>query len=70
MLEYNLPEVAEKVSALLRVQEEFRKWAAEWAKSGGKEPPPERRLKYFAKGFLYANKMLNWLRGLKKNGTS
>jgi|GEM_PF-501635 len=72
VLKYNLlrlPEVAEKVPALLRVQEEFRKWAAEWAKSGGKEPPPERNpLKYFAKEFLHANKMLNWFKGLKKNG--
>ena len=73
VLKYNLlrlpPEAAEKIPALIRVQEEFRKWAAEWAKSGGSLPPPERNpLRYFAKEFLRANKMLNWLKGLKKNG--
>ncbi len=50
------------------MQEEFRKWAAEWAKSGGSLPPPERRLKYFAKEFLHAGNALDWLKGLKKNG--
>jgi len=65
-----LPEVAEKVSALLRVQEEFRRWADGWAKSGGKEPPPERNpLKYFAERFIHGAKSLDWLKGLKKNGT-
>jgi len=73
LLKYNLlrlpPEEGEKIPALIRVQEEFRKWAAEWAKSGGKEPLPERNpLKYFAIEFLHANKMLNWLREIKKNG--
>ncbi|PLC63573.1 hypothetical protein B7L68_06035, partial [Thermoproteus sp. CP80] len=71
VLKYNLlrlpPEVAEKIPALLRVQEEFRKWAAEWAKSGGSLPPPERPLKYFAEKFLHARKMLNWLREIEKN---
>ncbi|MFP3200552.1 MAG: transposase [Thermoproteus sp.] len=72
VLKYDLSRLqpeAEKVSALLRVQEEFRKWAAEWAKSGGKEPPPERNpLKYFAEEFLHAGNALDWLKGLKKNG--
>jgi len=71
VLKYNLlrlpPEVAEKIPALLRVQEEFRKWAAEWAKSGGSLPPPERPLKYFAEEFLHAGNALG-LKGLKKNG--
>jgi putative transposase len=74
VLKYNLlrlpPEVAEKIPALLRVQEEFRKWAAEWAKSGGKEPPPERNpLRYFAERFIHGAKSLDWLREIKKNGT-
>jgi hypothetical protein len=73
VLKYNLlrlpPEEGEKIPALIRVQEEFRKWAAEWAKSGGKEPPPERNpLKYFAEEFLHAGNALDWLKGLKKNG--
>jgi putative transposase len=72
VLKYNLlrlpPEVAEKIPALLRVQEEFRKWAAEWAKSGGSLPPPERPLKYFAEEFLHAAKAFDWLREIKKNG--
>jgi putative transposase len=72
-LKYDLlrlpPEVAEKISKLLKVQEEFRRWITEWAKSGGSLPPPERNpLKYFAKEFLYAGRTLDWLRGLKKNG--
>jgi putative transposase len=70
LLKYNLlhPEVASKVPALLKMQEEFRKWVTEWTKSGGSLPLPERPLKYFAEKFIYANKMLNWLKGLKKNG--
>jgi putative transposase len=73
VLKYDLlrlpPEEAGKITALLRVQEEFRKWAAEWAKSGGKEPPPERPLKYFAERFIHGAKSLDWLREIKKNGT-
>jgi putative transposase len=73
VLKYNLlrlpPEEGEKIPALLRVQEKFRKWAAEWAKSGGSLPPPERHpLKYFAEEFLHAGNALDWLKGLKKNG--
>jgi putative transposase len=73
VLKYDLlrlpPEIAEKIPKLLEVQEEFRRWADEWAKSGGFLPPPERNpLKYFANKFFHANKMLNWLKGLKKNG--
>jgi putative transposase len=73
VLKYDLlrlpPEIAEKIPKLLEVQEEFRRWADEWAKSGGSLPPPERNpLKYFANKFFHANKMLNWLKGLKKNG--
>jgi putative transposase len=74
VLKYDLlrlpPEVAEKIPALLRVQEEFRKWAAEWAKNRGKEPPPERNpLRYFAERFIHGAKSLDWLREIKKNGT-
>jgi putative transposase len=62
-------DAAEKVSALLKVQEEFRRWATEWAKSGGSLPLPEHNpLKYFAEKFLHANKTLDWFKGLKKNG--
>ena len=70
LLKYNLlhPEVASKIPALLKMQEEFRKWVTEWTKSGGSLPLPERPLKYFAEKFIYASKMLNWLKGLKKNG--
>jgi len=73
VLKYDLlrlpPEVAGKVSALLKVQEEFRRWATEWAKSGGSLPPPEHNpLKYFANEFLYVDGMLYWLKSLKKNG--
>jgi len=69
VLKYNLlrlpPEDAGKVSALLKIQEEFRQWATEWAKSGGREPQPRHNpLKYFAKMFLHGGRMLDWL---KKN---
>jgi len=57
------PEAAEKIAQLLKVQEEFRRWAEEWARSGGKTPAPEQRpLKYFAKEFLHAARALEWLR--------
>jgi len=53
----------ETVVQLLKAQEEFRRWAKEWARSGGKTPAPEQRpLKYFAKEFLQAAKALEWLR--------
>jgi len=72
VLKYDLlrlpPEAAEKVSALLKVQEEFRRWATEWAKSGGSLPLPEHNpLRYFANEFLHAS-MLDWFKGLEKNG--
>jgi hypothetical protein len=36
--------------------------------SGGSLPPPEHNpLRYFAKKFLHAGKMLDWFKGLKKN---
>ncbi len=73
VLKYDLlrlpPEAAEKIPMLLKVQEEFRKWVMEWAKSGGSLPLPERGpLKYFVTRFLYAGRALDWLRGLKKSG--
>jgi putative transposase len=58
------PEIQAKIPALLRVQEEFRRWASEWARSGGRAPlPQERPLKYLARKFLYAWRALRWLRG-------
>jgi len=58
------PETAEKIAQLLKIQEEFRRWAWEWARSGGKALAPEQRpLKYFAVEFLHAAKALDWLRG-------
>jgi len=69
VLKYDLlrlpPEVAGKIPALLQVQEEFRSWTTEWAKSGGSLPLPKRP--YFAEKFLHARKMLNWLREIEKN---
>jgi len=62
------PEEAGKIPALLKVQEEFRNWATEWAKSGGSLHPPERRLKYFAERFIHAAKALDWLKEIKKSG--
>ena len=72
-LKYDLlrlsPETAEKIPKFLKVQEEFRRWATEWALSGGSLPPPDHNpLKYFAMKFLYADKTLDWFKGLKKNG--
>jgi len=58
------PKTAVKIAQLLKVQQEFHKWAEEWARSGGKTPTPEQRpLKYFAKEFLQAAGALEWLRG-------
>jgi putative transposase len=63
VLRYDLlrlpPEVAGKIPKLLKVQEEFRRWATEWTKSGGSLPLPEHNpLKYFANEFLYVDGML------------
>jgi len=53
----------EAVAQLLKVQQEFRRWAEEWARSGGKTPLPEQRpLKYFAEKFIHAARALDWLR--------
>jgi putative transposase len=73
VLRYDLlrlpPETAGKIPKLLKVQEDFRRWATEWALSGGSLSPPDYNpLRYFAKKFLYANKTLDWFKGLKKNG--
>jgi putative transposase len=69
VLKYDLlklpPEVAEKVSALLKVQEEFRRWANQWLKDRDAPKPEGNPLKYFAKVFLYAGKALDWLYGVK-----
>jgi putative transposase len=65
------PEAQQRIPALLRVQEEFRKWAAEWAKSNGKVPLPERSpLRRLAREFVRAYRALEWLRGqVIKHGT-
>jgi putative transposase len=58
------PEVQQKIPALLRVQEEFRRWASEWAGSNGKVPmPQERPLRYLAHKFVHAYSASEWLRG-------
>ena len=57
------PETAEKVAQLLKVQQEFRRWAEEWTKSGGETPLPEQRpLKYFAEKFIHTAGALEWLK--------
>ncbi len=71
VLKYNLlrlpPEVAGKIPALLQVQEEFRRWAAEWIK--GNTPLPKRNpIKYFAVEFIYGAKALDWLFGIRREG--
>ncbi len=71
VLKYDLlklpPDATEKISALLKVQEEFRRWANQWLNRD--VPKPERNpLKYFAKGFIHAGKALEWLVGVRKNG--
>jgi len=73
VLKYDLqrlpPEAVEKIPALLKVQEEFRRWTAEWVKSGGALPPPQHNpLKHFGTRLLHGLKMLDWFEGLKKNG--
>ncbi len=72
LLKYDLlrlpPEVAEKIPKLLKVQEEFRRWTREWALNRGSLTLPDGSLKYFAREFLYAGKMLLWFRGMRKNG--
>jgi len=68
LLSYDLlrlpPEAAEKVSALPKVQKEFRRWAEEWLR-GEAEKPRQNPLKYFAKVFLHAGKAPDWLYGVK-----
>jgi putative transposase len=68
LLSYDLlrlpPEAAEKVSALLKVQEEFRRWAEGWLR-GEAEKPRQNPLKYFTNEFLHAGKALDWLYGVK-----
>jgi len=62
------PETAEKVAQLLKLQQEFRRWLWEWARSGGKTPIPKQNpLKYFAEKFLYAANVVDWLVGVRKN---
>jgi putative transposase len=70
LLSYNMrllpPETAEKVSAFLKVQEEFRRWAEEWLR-GEAEKPERNPLKYFTDEFLHAGKALDWLHNVKND---
>jgi hypothetical protein len=64
-------ETVEKIAQLLKVQQEFRRWAEEWARSGGKAPMPEQRpLKYFAKEFIHAAGALEWLKEQRLSAAS
>jgi len=65
VLKYPLEKLQpEAVVQLLKAQQEFRRWAEEWAKSGGKaEKPTHKPLKYFAREFHQAAGALEWLRG-------
>ncbi len=69
VLKYDLlklpSEVAEKISALLKVQEEFRRWANQWLKDRDAPKPEGNPLKYFAKKILHAGRALDWLYGVK-----
>ena len=57
----------EQLAQFIKVQEEFRRWATEWYKSGGKTPMPEGNpLKYFAKELKHAAKI--WPTNGLKNG--
>jgi putative transposase len=69
VLRYDLLQLQPDVVAdFLKIQEQFRQWAMEWALSGGSLPPPRHNLlKYLAKEFIHAGKMLDWFKGLKKN---
>ncbi len=68
LLSYDLlrlpPDAAGKVSALLKVQEEFRRWAEGWFR-GEVEKPRQNPLKYFADKYLHAEKALDWLYGVE-----
>ena len=44
----------ELLQRLVQIQQEFRKWATVWYKSGFEAPMPERPLKYFAVELKYA----------------
>jgi putative transposase len=65
------PGMQQKVAAPLRVQEELRRWATEWAKSNGRMPLPEGNpLRYLAHKFVHAWRALDWLRARAiKRGT-
>ena len=64
LLKYPLEKLQpEAVVQLLKAQQEFRRWAEEWARSNENTPLPEQRpLKYFAKEFLPAANALDWLK--------
>ena len=68
LLKYDImrlpPDVQQKLAGLLKIQEEFRRWASEWAKNNGEAPLPEQNpLKYLAEKFVHAWRALDWLRG-------
>ena len=54
----------EQLRRFVEVQQQFRKWATEWYKSGFKAPMPKRPLKYFAKELKFALKLIP-VNGLK-----
>ncbi len=68
LLSYDLlrlpPDAAGRVSALLEVQVEFRRWAEGWLR-GEAEKPRQNPLKYFADELLHAGRALDWLYGVK-----
>jgi len=69
VLRFNLETLdAEKVSILLEVQEAFRQWAAKWVLDRSLPLPERNPLRHFAKEFIYAGRMLDRLKNVKKNG--
>jgi len=61
------PEVVSRIPELLLVQEEFRRWTAQWLRDPKTPKPAENPLKRFVVVFLHVvgNK---WLDGVKKSG--
>jgi len=64
LLKYPLEKLQpEAVVQMLKVQQEFHRWAEQWARSNGKTPlPREEPLRRLAVGFVQAASALGWLR--------